>query len=261
MELLDAIIIAIVEGATEFLPVSSTGHMILASNLLGLENTDFLKSFEIFIQLGAISAIVLLYSRRFLKDIEIYKKLIVAFIPAAVIGFFAYDYIVTYLFNTTVVVISLIVGGIILIILDQKLPADRKDYEDTNEIPYKRAIYIGLFQCLAMVPGVSRAAATIIGGMVNGFNRTQAAEFSFLLAVPTMIAASGYDLLKSDFAFTQDQLILLAVGFVVAFVFAWIFVLLMLRIINKMGFTVFGIYRIFIGLLFLFLAQKLSLGD
>lgn len=251
MTYLEAIILALVEGATEFLPISSTGHMILASEAMQLENTEFLKSFEIYIQLGAILAIVLIYARRFLTDWLLYKKLITGFIPTAVIGFLAYDMIKAYLFSPWVVSIALIVGGVVLILIDRWLPQDQEAYIDTSHVPYKNAAYIGLIQCVSMVPGVSRAAATIIGGMLNGFTRRQAAEFSFLLAVPTMLAASALDVIKSDLNFTSHEITLLAIGFVVAFFSALLFVYLFLRILDSAGFAVFGYYRIALGALFL----------
>lgn len=253
MTLFDSIIIAIVEGLTEFLPVSSTGHMILTSYLLGLSNTEFLKTFQISIQIGAILAIVFLYARRFLTSLEIYKKLIVAFLPAAFIGFLAHDFIKTYLFSPLVVSISLILGGIILIIVDKKVVSKISHYQEAENIPLKNAFYIGLFQCIAMIPGVSRAAATIIGGVFNGLNKKQAMEFSFLLAVPTMVAATGYDLLKTPLAFTTHELTLLAVALVTAFIFAWVAVKLFVAIVEKYGFTWFGWYRILIGLIFIVL--------
>jgi len=251
MNTLDAVILAIVEGATEFLPVSSTGHMILVSELMGIENTEFHKSFEIYIQLGAIMAIVLLYSRRFLKDFNLYKKLLASFIPTAIIGLLFYDLIKAYLFNSLVVSLSLIIGGVILIFLDKKMDIRERKVEEVTAISYKSAVIIGLFQCISMIPGVSRAAATIIGGMVNGFDKKQAAEYSFLLAVPTMFAASVLDVIKSDVIFTSEELKLLAIGFVGAFIFALIFVLLMMKIIENFGFGLFGYYRIIVGVLFL----------
>lgn len=251
MDIIDVIILGIVEGLTEFLPVSSTGHMILTSHVLKLEETEFLKTFEIFIQLGAILAIVLLYARRFLHDFNIYVKLLIAFIPTGVVGLLAYKVIKTYLFNPVVVAISLIVGGVILVMVDKMLDRRTSCHADLNKIPIRNAIGIGLFQCLAMIPGVSRAAATIIGGMLNGFDKKQAAEFSFLLAVPTMLAASGYDLLKSYESITQSNVMLLLIGFVMAFISAWFAVKLFVKAIEKYGFRYFGYYRILIGLLFL----------
>ncbi len=253
MNIIDVIILGIIEGITEFLPVSSTGHMILAAEAMGLEDTEFLKTFEIVIQLGAILAIVLLYAPRFLKDFKIYTKLIIAFIPTGVIGLLAYSTIKEYLFSSLVVAISLIVGGIVLIVLDNMIEKRKSRYEDVHDIPNMNAMAIGFFQCLAMIPGTSRSAATIVGGLLNGFDKKQAAEFSFLLAVPTMIAASGYDLLKSYETINQDNLISLSIGFVVAFIAAWFAVRLFVKAIEKYGFRYFGYYRILIGVLFLLL--------
>ncbi len=253
MTLIHAIIIAIVEGLTEFLPISSTGHMILTSAALQIENTEFLKTFEISIQIGAILAIVFMYAKSFIKSFEIYKKLIVAFIPTAIIGFLAYDFIKEFLFNPLVVSISLILGGVVLILLDNKVITKVTDYEEVESITIKNAFYIGLIQCISMIPGVSRAGATIVGGVFNGFNKKQASEFSFLLAVPTMLAATSYDLLKSPLQFSNNQFTLLIVGLITAFIFAWIAVKIFLVLIQKYGFAGFGWYRIAIGVLFLIL--------
>ncbi len=254
MTLLDTILTAIVEGVTEFLPVSSTGHMILLSYLLGNEEDEFTKTFEIFIQLGAILAIVFLYARRFLFNFQVYLKLFVAFLPSAVFGFILYEIIKTYLFNHWVVAVSLIVGGVILIWLDRRMQPVEQTADELSNISYKKVLYIGLFQCLSMVPGVSRAAATIIGGMANGLSKKSAAEFSFLLAVPTMAAASGYDLFKFEGTITGEQWQLLAIGFVVAFVTAYIAVEWFVNILSRHGFTGFGYYRIVVGLLFILFA-------
>ena len=216
MTITQSIIIAIIEGLTEFLPVSSTGHMILASAAMNIHDDEFVKTFEIFIQLGAILAIALMYINRFLKGIDIYLKLFAAFVPTAIIGLLAYDYIKAYLFNPIVVSVSLIIGGIILIFIDKKVVNSETKLAEVEDITYKNAFFIGLFQCLSMIPGTSRAAATIIGGVFNGLDKKQATEFSFLLAVPTMMAASGYDLLKTDLAFTNHQLTLLGIGTIVA---------------------------------------------
>jgi len=251
MSFIQSIIIAIVEGITEFLPVSSTGHMILASTLMKIQENDFVKTFEIFIQLGAIMAIVMLYAKKFLQSFSIYVKLGIAFIPTAVVGFIAYDFIKGYLFNSVVVAISLIVGGIVLVLIDQKLTAKKSKVEVVEDISYKNSFFIGLIQCLSMIPGVSRAAATIIGGVFNGLDKKQATEFSFLLAVPTMIAASGYDLLKTPISFTSHEVVLLATGFVVAFFSAWLAVKVFLKIVENYGFKYFGYYRILVGAIFL----------
>ncbi|MEB2779533.1 undecaprenyl-diphosphate phosphatase [Algoriphagus sp. C2-6-M1] len=260
MTITQTIIIAIIEGLTEFLPVSSTGHMILASAAMNIHEEEFVKTFEIFIQLGAILAIALMYIKRFFQGINIYLKLLAAFIPTAIIGLLAYDYIKAYLFNPIVVSVSLIVGGIILIFIDKKVVNTETKVAEVEDISYKNAFFIGLFQCLSMVPGTSRAAATIIGGVFNGLDKKQATEFSFLLAVPTMMAASGYDLLKTDLIFTNNQLSLLGIGTVVAFITAWFAVKLFLKFVSKNGFTAFGYYRIVIGILFLIFMWGSDLG-
>jgi len=248
MNIIDAIIIGIIEGLTEFLPVSSTGHMILASALLKLQNPEFLKTFEISIQIGAIFAIVFLYARRFLGNIMLYKKLLAAFIPTTIIGFLFYKIIKTYLFNPVVVSVALIIGGIILILLDKKIINTMAKYTDLEEISYRNAFFIGLFQGIAVVPGVSRAAATIIGGIFNGLNKKQATEFSFLLAVPTMVAATGYDLLKTPAQLAGFELVLLGIGLITAFISAWIAVKLFVWFIEQYGFAFFGYYRIVLGI-------------
>jgi undecaprenyl-diphosphatase len=260
MTLFQSIIIAIIEGLTEFLPISSTGHMILASAAMGIHDDEFVKTFEVFIQLGAILAIALMYIKRFFKSIDIYLKLFAAFLPTAIIGFLAYDYIKAYLFNPVVVSVSLILGGIFLIFIDKKVVNSKTDLAELEDMSYKNAFFIGLCQCLSMVPGTSRAAATIIGGVFNGLDKKQATEFSFLLAVPTMMAAGGYDLVKSDLAFTSDQLIMLGIGSLVAFVSAWIAVKLFLKYVSSHGFTAFGYYRIALGVLFLIFMWGSDLG-
>ena len=251
MNYIQSVIIAIIEGLTEFLPISSTGHMILASAAMKIHENEFAKTFEIVIQLGAILAIAIMYMKRFLRGINIYLKLIVAFIPTAIVGFLAYDFIKTYLFNPMVVSISLIIGGIILIIIDKKVEKRKSEIKEVEDIPYKNAFYIGLIQCLSMIPGTSRAAATIIGGVFNRFDKKQATEFSFLLAVPTMFAAGGYDLLKTPIDFTREEIIMLISGLFFAFVSAWIAVKIFLRIVEKYGFQYFGYYRIALGIIFL----------
>jgi len=251
MELIQTIVLAIIEGLTEFLPVSSTGHMILASSVMKIHEDEFVKTFEIFIQLGAIFAIALMYIKRFLQGIEIYTKLLVAFIPTAVIGFLAYDFIKAYLFNPVVVSISLILGGIVLIWIDKRVVNKQTEVETLESIPIKNAFFIGLMQCLSMIPGTSRAAATIIGGVFNKLDKKQATEFSFLLAIPTMFAATGYDLLKTPVDFDTHEITLLSIGLLFAFVSAWFAVKIFLRIVENYGFKHFGYYRIIIGLIFL----------
>ena len=257
MTLFSAIIIAIVEGLTEFLPISSTGHMILTSAALGLDaNDEFLKTFEISIQLGAILAITLMYIKRFFRGLDIYKKLIVAFLPTGVIGFLAYDFIKAYLFSPLVVSISLILGGAILIVIDKHVTSKASKVEEVENISIKNALFIGLIQSISMIPGVSRAGATIVGGVFNGFNKKQATEFSFLLAVPTMLAATGYDLIKTPLDFTAEQITMLITGLITAFIFAWLAVKVFLAIVNRYGFSYFGWYRIAVGIVFLILIVK-----
>jgi undecaprenyl-diphosphatase len=255
MSIIQSIVLSIIEGLTEFLPISSTGHMILASSIMNIPEDAFVKTFEISIQIGAIFAIVLMYARRFLQGISIYLKLAVAFIPTGIIGFLAYPYIKAYLFNPTVVSSSLILGGIILILIDKKVVGQQSKTETLEKISYKNAFFIGLFQSVSMVPGVSRAAATIVGGIFNGLDKKQAIEFSFLLAVPTMFAATGYDLYKTSIQFTGNEIFLLFLGLIVAFITAWIAVKVFVRIVQNYGFKYFGYYRIIIGILFLLLVK------
>lgn len=251
MSFIQAVIIAIVEGITEFLPVSSTGHMILASSLIKIHEDTFVKTFEVSIQLGAILAIVMLYAKKFLQSFNIYLKLGTAFLPTAIVGFIAYDFIKAYLFNPLIVAISLIAGGIILILIDRKVVNRKSETDLIENISYRRAFFIGSIQCFSMIPGVSRAAATIIGGVFNGLSKKQATEFSFLLAVPTMFAATGYDLYKTSAHFTNHEYFLLGTGLVVAFLTAWLAVKVFLRIVENYGFIHFGYYRILVGILFL----------
>lgn len=251
MNIIQSVILAIIEGLTEFLPISSTGHMILASAIMKIHDDAFVKTFEISIQLGAILAIVMLYAKRFLQGITIYLKLGVAFFPTAVIGFLAYEIIKTYLFNSTIVAVSLVVGGIVLILIDKKVVEQKSKTIVLEDISYKNAFFIGLIQCFSMIPGVSRAAATIIGGVFNGLDKKQATEFSFLLAVPTMFAATGYDLLKTPLTFSKPEITMLGIGLIVAFFTAWLAVKVFLKIVENYGFKHFGYYRIIIGIVFL----------
>lgn len=251
MTYLQAFIIAIIEGLTEFLPISSTGHMILADSLLKIQDKEFAKTFEIVIQLGAILAVLLLYIKRFFVDARIYLKLAVAFLPTGIIGLLAYKTIKMYLFNPFTVSISLIVGGVILILLDKWGAEKKSEYKEVEDLSYVGAIKIGFIQCFSMIPGVSRAAATIFGGIFSGFNRQQAAEFSFLLAIPTMFAASGYDLLKEKENIHADDLQVLLFGAAIAFIVAIFAVKGFIAFLNKYGFKHFGYYRIVLGILFL----------
>jgi undecaprenyl-diphosphatase len=258
MTIIQTTILSIIEGITEFLPISSTGHMILAASALRIQDDAFVKTFEIAIQIGAIMAIVLMYAKRFLQGITIYLKLATAFIPTGIIGVLAYHFIKTHLFNPIVVSCSLIIGGIILILIDKKVIAKQSKTVALENITYKNAFFIGLIQCLSMIPGVSRAAATIVGGIFNGLDKKQAMEFSFLLAVPTMFAATGYDLLKTPIVFSHNDLFLLGLGLIIAFVTAWFAVKVFLKIVQNYGFKYFGYYRIVIGIIFLLVIHEMS---
>ncbi len=251
MTWIESIIIAIVEGITEFLPVSSTGHMILTEGILGMKSNDFIQAFIINIQFGAILSVVVLYWKRFFQSWDFYFKLFVAFLPAAVIGLLLSDYIDSMLENVYVVAVMLILGGIVLVFVDKWFNNPSED----QEISYATALKIGFFQTIAMIPGVSRSAATIIGGMSQRLTRKTAAEFSFFLAVPTMFAASGYKLMKNYEAINTDNISMLIVGNVVAFIVALIAIKSFITYLTKHGFKVFGYYRIIVGtLILIFLA-------
>lgn len=250
MHLLPAAILGLVEGITEFLPISSTGHLMIVGQILGLEQTEFLKSFDIVIQLGAILAVVVLYARTVFSSWEIVKKIIAAFIPTGILGLLFYKIIKTYLLGSnTVVLWSLLIGGIGLIVFELWHQKKGEGNIDLSKLTYKQAFIIGLFQSLAMIPGVSRAAATIIGGLIIGVARPAIVEFSFLLAVPTMAAATGLDLIKNFQSFSATQYDFLLVGFVTAFVFALLAIKFLLRFIKNHTFVPFGIYRIVIVIL------------
>ncbi|MES2223504.1 MAG: undecaprenyl-diphosphate phosphatase [Patescibacteria group bacterium] len=250
MNIFDATILGIIEGITEFLPVSSTAHLILGAKILHLEQTDFVKSFEIIIQLGAILAVVTLYFKSFF-NIEILKKLFVGFLPTAVIGLLVYKRVKEYLGDISIVLWALFIGGILLIIFE--LYNKKKVEKGSDSISIKQSFIIGLCQCVAFVPGVSRSAATIVGGMMQGISRTAIAEFSFLLAVPTMCAATGLDILKNKDALIHGgNLGALFVGFIVSYIVAIIAIKGFLSFVKKHDFIVFGVYRILIAVLFYF---------
>ena len=249
MDTLQAIVLAIIEGITEFLPVSSTGHMIIASSFFGIAQEDFTKLFTIVIQLGTILSVVVLYYKRFFQSIDFYFKLLVAFIPAVVFGLQLSDYIDELLESPVTVAISLVIGGFILLKVD-----DWFGDGETTDITYPTAFKIGLFQCLAMIPGVSRSGASIVGGMSQKLTRTAAAEFSFFLAVPTMLGATlkkGYDYYQAGFALTGEQINLLIIGNIVGFLVALLAIKTFIDYLGKHGFKVFGYYRIIIGILVL----------
>jgi undecaprenyl-diphosphatase len=250
MDILNAFVLGIVEGVSEFLPISSTGHLILTSSLLGLGESNFLKSFEIIIQFGAILSVVVLYWRSFL-NIEILKRLAIAFLPTGVVGLAFYSIIKTYLLGSEAVVLwALLIGGVLLIVFElfHKEPA----HEEPNSaaLSYKQSFLVGVFQSIAIIPGTSRSAATIVGGLLLGINRQTIVEFSFLLAVPTMLAATGLDLVKNASSFSMDQFGVLAVGFVTSFIVALFSIKFLLGFVRKHTFIPFGIYRIALALAF-----------
>jgi undecaprenyl-diphosphatase len=264
MNTLQAIILAIIEGVTEFLPVSSTGHMIIASSFFGIAQDDFTKLFTIVIQLGAILSVVVLYFKRFFQTLDFYFKLLVAFIPAVVLGLLLSDYIDALLENPVTVAVSLFIGGIILLKVDDWF--NKSDNSETEKpITYLQAVKIGFFQCLAMVPGVSRSGASIVGGMSQGLSRTSAAEFSFFLAVPTMLGATVkkcYDYYKDGFVLSTEQVNFLIIGNIVAFVVALLAIKTFIGFLTKNGFKIFGYYRIIAGIILLlihFFIQKLTI--
>lgn len=252
MTVIEAILLAIIEGLTEFLPVSSTGHIILASSALGIASEPFVKMFTVAIQFGAIISVIVLYFKQFFQSLEFYLRLLIAFIPAAVIGFLLNDVIDYLLESPLTVAVSLVAGGIILLFVDRWF---KENEEKPQSLNLKSSLIIGLFQVISMIPGVSRSAATIIGGLTQKLNRKTAAEFSFFLAVPTMLAATAYKMYKyhKDTGFDYNDLGILVLGNVVAFVVAWLAIKAFISYLTRYGFKVFGIYRIALGLVILLL--------
>ncbi len=263
MNLIQTILIAIVEGLTEYLPVSSTGHMIITQKILGIQSTEFIKAFTVIIQFGAILSVMVLYWKRFLQSIEFYRTLIIAFLPAAVLGFLLSDYIDALLENVIVVAVTLILGGVLMLFVDKWFNKPAKD----QSISTKRALTIGFFQCIAMIPGVSRSMATIVGGMTQKLDRKNAAEFSFFLAVPTMFAASAYKLLKlimdpMQLTVLKDNMSILIIGNIVAFIVAMLAIKFFIEFVSKYGFKAFGYYRILVGasiIILILLGHELSI--
>lgn len=260
MSIIQAIILAIIEGLTEFLPVSSTGHMIIGSSAMGIASDPFTKLFTVAIQFGAILSVIVLYWRRFLPEkslaetFQFYLRLLVAFAPAAVIGLLFNDYIDALLERVDVVGYMLILGGIVFLFIDSWFT--RNETAGAQEISYPKSLKIGLFQVISLIPGVSRSAATIIGGLTQGLSKRTAAEFSFFLAVPTMFAATGYKLLKfylNAGTVSSHEMMLLGVGNVVAFVVAWLAIKSFINFLTRHGFRIFGIYRIVVGAIILVL--------
>ncbi len=241
-------ILALIEGLTEFLPVSSTGHLIVASGLLGIKDEGFINSFNIIIQAGAILSVLVLYWRRFLPQVEFYKKLIVAFLPAAVIGLLVKSKIDILLSSLYVVAVAWIIGGIILIWSDQYF-ANRSESKRFDQLSLIDCFKIGLIQCFAFIPGVSRSAASILGGLSFGLSRKEAAEFSFFLAVPTLVGATALKLHGALKTIDDSHIMFLIVGSFLSFVFALIAIQFFIKLVSRFGFRHFGIYRIIIGVI------------
>jgi len=263
MTIFQTIILGIVEGITEFLPVSSTGHMIIAQKILAIESTEFVKAFTVNIQFGAILSVVVLYWKRFFQTFDFYWKLLIAVIPALVLGFLFSEKIDMLLENVVVVAVMLVLGGVLMLFVDNWFNKPNED----QTMDWKRALKIGFFQCIAMIPGVSRSMASIVGGMSTKLTRKNAAEFSFFLAVPTMAAASGYKLLKLVMdpvtkPLLTDNLTTLLIGNVVAFIVAMAAIKFFITFLTKYGFKAFGYYRIVVGvaiLILLYLGVDLSI--
>lgn len=252
MNYLEAIILAIIEGLTEFLPVSSTGHMIIASALMGLEASAFVKLFTIVIQLGTILSVLVLYWKRFFRSMDFYYKLVVAAIPASILGLLLNDVIDSLLESPMTVAIMLVLGGIVLLFVDKWF--NKPTTDNSDNISFKQAFIIGCYQCLALIPGTSRSASTIVGAMTQNLTRKAAAEFSFFLALPMMFGASLVKLVhffKEGHTFSGHEINLLIVGNLVGFIVAIIAIKFFIGILTKYGFKVFGWYRIVIGLVIL----------
>lgn len=247
MSIIETIVLAIVEGLTEFLPISSTGHMIIASSLMGIASDPFTKMFTVAIQLGAILSVIVLYWKRFFQSLDFYYKLVVAFIPAAVAGLLFSDYIDAMLERVDVVGYTLLIGGVFFLFVDQIFS---KNESSEKQVDYKTGFKIGAIQILSMMPGVSRSAATIIGGLSQGLSKKTAAEFSFFLAVPTMFGATAkkiLDYFQDGNSFSSQQITMLAIGNLVAFIVAMIAIKSFITFLTKHGFKIFGYYRIIVG--------------
>ncbi len=251
MTILDSILLGIIEGFTEFLPISSTGHLIVASEALGIDQTHVTKAYEVIIQFAAILAVILNYKEKFsIKKIELWKKLTLAFIPIGAVGFI-FSHQIKAMFDIKIVAIMFIVGGVIFLIVERFYTEKEHFIDDVEKVSYRQALWIGIAQIAALIPGTSRAGSTIIGAMLVGLNRKASAEFSFLLAFPVMCATTGYDLLKHYKDFSDANFIVLGVGFVVSFIVAYLTIKLFLKFLERFTFVAFGIYRIIFGLVLL----------
>jgi len=254
MSILEVVLFGFIEGITEFLPISSTGHLILLSHLLDIEQNNTHKAFEVIIQLGAILAVLVYFFRDIFK-IDIILKISVAFLPTGIVGFFAYSWIKS-LFDVQIVAYMLIFGGIVFILVDVFLDKNKNKTASLEDVTYIQAFFIGCFQVLSMIPGTSRSGATIIGGLVNNLDKTLSAKFSFILAIPTMFGATIYDVYKNYEIFQEiNQISDIAIAFGIAFITALISIKFLLHLIKKIGFYPFGIYRIILGVMFLVFIQ------
>lgn len=251
MDIFSSIILGIVEGLTEFLPISSTGHLMITSKLLGLEKTAFLSTFEIGIQSGAIFTVIIYYLRRILASKDLIWKVAAGFIPTAVLGFLLYDVVKNHLLESlTLVGWALLIGGV-LILLIEKFHTPTDEGAQIESISYKQSFLLGFYQVFAMIPGVSRSGATIMGGLLSGISRKQIVEFSFLLAIPTILGATGFDILKSGISFSNQELLVFGVGTVVSAITAWAAIKFFIRFVSNHSFEIFGWYRIIAGVLIL----------
>ncbi|MFD2966170.1 undecaprenyl-diphosphate phosphatase [Sphingobacterium bambusae] len=254
MTYFQAIVLAIIEGLTEFLPVSSTGHMIIGTALMGMEPSAFVKLFTIVIQLGTILSVLVLYFKRFFRSLNFYYKLVVAAIPASILGLLLSDFIDSLLESPLMVAVMLVIGGVVLLFVDKWF--NKPAIDNSDEISYKQAFIIGVYQCLALIPGTSRSASTIVGAMTQSLTRKAAAEFSFFLAIPMMLGASIvklYKFLKEGHTFTGEEINLLIVGNIVGFVVAIVAIKTFINILTKYGFKAFGWYRIIVGVVIIVL--------
>ncbi len=256
MDIFQAIIIGIIEGITEYLPISSTGHMIVAGKFLGIPQNKVIDAYEIIIQFAAILAVMLIYREKInLKHIELWKKIMVAFVPFVIAGYLVKDY-VDVLFNPKTVAYMFIIGGVIFLVLEYFYRESPHQVHEAEDVSYRQALWVGIAQIFAIVPGTSRSGATIVGGLLSGLDRKASSDFSFMLAIPVMGAVGGYSLLKHYHDLVGANLTAFAVGFVVSFVVAYITVKLFLVFIQKFTFVPFGIYRILFGVILLYLMSQ-----
>lgn len=253
MDILHVVILSIIEGLTEFLPISSTAHLILTSHLLNISQTDFLTTFEIAIQVGAIAAVVVVYYKKILANKPLFYKACVGFLPTGLLGFLLFKHIKALLTSSIVPVIALLVGGIVIIAIEMFLKNSKHKMKTTKDLTYKDALLVGLIQSISMIPGVSRSAASIFGGMALRLDREAAVEFSFLLAIPTMVAATGLDLVKEAGSITSGQIFELVIGTLISFVTALLVIKWLLKYVQKNNFVGFGIYRIILSIVYFLL--------